>query len=81
MKKIKAAILDEKFATAQEDVLEHFDMARMVKIHAAAPAKPKRVQVDFPPWMVGLLDKEAIRLGVTRQALIKIWLSERLAQH
>jgi hypothetical protein len=38
----------------------------------------KRVNVDFPAWMVESLDKEANRLGVTRQSIIKVWLAERL---
>jgi hypothetical protein len=38
----------------------------------------KRVNVDFPVWMIESLDKEATRLGVTRQSIIKIWLAERL---
>ena len=38
----------------------------------------KRVNVDFPLWMVNKLDREAKRLGVTRQSIIKIWLAERL---
>ena len=42
--------------------------------------KQKRVNVDFPKWMVNQLDKEARRVGVTRQSIIKIWLAERLAQ-
>ena len=40
----------------------------------------KRVNVDFPLWMVNQLDSEARRVGVTRQSIIKIWLAERLAQ-
>ncbi|MFQ5635047.1 MAG: type II toxin-antitoxin system BrnA family antitoxin [Gammaproteobacteria bacterium] len=40
----------------------------------------KRVNVDFPTWMIELLDKEAGRLGVTRQSIIKVWLAERLEQ-
>jgi hypothetical protein len=40
----------------------------------------KRVNVDFPTWMIEMLDKEAGRLGVTRQSIIKIWLAERLEQ-
>ncbi|MBI5245058.1 MAG: BrnT family toxin [Elusimicrobia bacterium] len=39
---------------------------------------PKRVNVDFPAWMIHSLDKEANRLGVTRQSIIKVWISERL---
>ena len=40
----------------------------------------KRVNVDFPKWMVTQLDAEARRLGVTRQSIIKVWLAERLEQ-
>lgn len=40
----------------------------------------RRVNVDFPTWMIESLDKEAGRLGVTRQSIIKIWLAERLEQ-
>lgn len=40
--------------------------------------EPRRVNVDFPSWMVQDLDREARRLGVTRQALIKLWLADRL---
>ena len=40
----------------------------------------KRVNVDFPTWMVEMLDREAGRLGVTRQSIIKVWLAERLEQ-
>ena len=38
----------------------------------------KRVNVDFPTWMIDSLDKEAKKLGVTRQSVIKAWLAERL---
>ena len=40
----------------------------------------RRVNVDFPAWMIDSLDKEAGRLGVTRQSIIKVWLAERLEQ-
>ena len=40
--------------------------------------EPKRVNVDFPRWMVAGLDREAKRRGITRQALIKMWLADRL---
>ena len=42
--------------------------------------KQRRVNVDFPDWMIESLDKEASRLGVTRQSIIKVWLAERLEQ-
>ena len=41
----------------------------------------RRVNVDFPIWMVEQLDQEASRLGVTRQSIIKVWLAERLERH
>ena len=50
------------------------DLARAKR----ASLKPKRVNVDFPSWMVQALDQESDRLGVTRQSLIKIWIAERL---
>lgn len=40
----------------------------------------RRVNVDFPAWMIESLDREAGRLGVTRQSIIKVWLAERLEQ-
>lgn len=40
----------------------------------------KRINVDFPLWMIRLLDKEAKRLGVLRQAIIKLWVAERLQE-
>ena len=44
-------------------------------------AEAKRVNVDFPIWMVQSLDREARRQGVTRQSLIKLWLADKLCQH
>ena len=40
----------------------------------------RRVNVDFPSWVVEALDREARRLGVTRQALVKLWIAERLGK-
>ncbi|MCW9088671.1 MAG: BrnA antitoxin family protein [Gammaproteobacteria bacterium] len=42
--------------------------------------RQRRVNVDFPGWMIESLDREANRLGVTRQSIIKVWLAERLEQ-
>jgi macrodomain Ter protein organizer (MatP/YcbG family) len=48
---------------------------------ARRPAEEqKRVNVDFPLWMIQSLDREAKRLGVTRQSIIKLWLAERLKE-
>lgn len=55
-------------------MLGHLDLARAVR-----PAnEQRRVNVDFPVWMIDSLDKEAKRLGVTRQSVIKVWIAERL---
>ena len=40
--------------------------------------EPRRINIDFPAWVVEALDREARRLGVTRQALVKLWIAERL---
>ncbi|XTI73146.1 type II toxin-antitoxin system BrnA family antitoxin [Acidithiobacillus sp. AC3] len=40
--------------------------------------QPRRMNVDFPEWMIEAMDKEAKRLGVTRQSIIKVWIAERL---
>jgi hypothetical protein len=58
-----------------ESVLADLDLdgARRIRL------QQKRVNVDFPLWMVDELDREASRLGVTRQSIIKVWLAERLA--
>ena len=67
--------LDEIFDKGEEDILPYLDMAKAVRPGHQA----KRVNVDFPTWMVSRLDFEADRLGVPRQSLIKVWIAERLA--
>ena len=59
-----------------EDILDDLDLST-----ARRPGEEqKRVNVDFPAWMVAALDAEARHLGVTRQSIIKLWLAERLEQ-
>ena len=70
---MKAKEFDQKF-DAGEDVLEYLDLSNAKRTNQAQ----KRVNVDFPIWMIQALDREAKRLGVTRQSIIKIWLAERL---
>ena len=70
---MKAEEFDKKFDEG-EDVLQHLDISK-----ARRPVQEqKRVNVDFPLWMIQQLDKEAKRLGVPRQSIIKLWVSERL---
>lgn len=73
MKKISAKAFDAKF-DAGEDIDAFVDWTRMRRPGREA----RRVEVDFPDWMVETLDLEAERLGVTREALIKLWIAERL---
>ncbi|PIG95031.1 CopG family antitoxin [Gloeocapsopsis sp. IPPAS B-1203] len=73
---MKASEFDEKF-DAGEDVTEFLDLST-----AERPGHLlKRVNVDFPVWMIDALDQEASRLGVSRQSIIKVWLAERLEAH
>lgn len=72
---MKAKSLEKKFDEGK-DISQNLDLSK-----ARRPLQEhKRVNVDFPAWMIDSLDKEASRLGVTRQSIIKIWLSERLQQ-
>ncbi|MFZ0815598.1 MAG: hypothetical protein WAM78_08765 [Candidatus Sulfotelmatobacter sp.] len=72
---MKAKTLDRMF-DAGEDIVEHLDLSKARRVGNDA----KRVNVDFPVWMVKSLDREAQRLGITRQSLIKLWLADRLEQ-
>jgi biotin operon repressor len=72
---MKAKEIDKKF-DAGEDISKFLDLS-----HATRPGQEqKRINVDFPNWMIQALDKEARRLGVTRQAIIKVWIAERLKE-
>ena len=76
MKTIAAEELDRIFDEGNEDVLQYFDLSTATRPGRAI----KRVNVDLPQWMIDSLDKEATRVGVARQAVIKLWLAERLDQ-
>ena len=72
---MKAKDLDKKFDSG-EDITEFLDIS-----NAKRPGQDqKRVNVDFPVWMIHSLDKEAKRLGVPRKSIIKIWIAERLKE-
>ena len=70
---MKASEFDQAFDDGKE-VDEMVDWARARRPNV----ETRRVNVDFPTWVVEGLDREAQRLGVTRQALIKLWIAERL---
>ena len=72
---MKATTFDRKFSTGKK-ITDQLDLHKAQR----GGAESKRVNVDFPSWMVQSLDREARRLGVTRQSLIKLWLADRLGQ-
>jgi hypothetical protein len=76
MKKISitADELEKKFDAGEEDILQHFDLSNAQRPNL----EKKRVNVDLPVWAINGLDREATRLGVTRQSLIKMWIAEKL---
>ena len=70
---MKAKQLDKKFDEG-EDITKYLDVS---KAHRPEQEQ-RRVNVDFPIWMIHSLDKEAKRLGVPRLSIIKVWVAERL---
>ncbi len=70
---MKAEQLDEIFNSGA-DFLPHLDISTARRPNL----EQKRVNVDLPIWMIENLDREADRIGVTRQSIIKVWLAERL---
>ena len=72
---ITAEELDRRFDTG-EDISEFLDWDK-----ARRPGlEPRRVNVDLPAWMIQQLDQQADLIGVTRQSIIKVWLSERIKE-
>lgn len=71
---MKVSKLDKIFDENQDDVLDYFDTSKVKMINEEI----KRVNIDFPAWMVQSLDKEAKHIGISRQAVIKMWLADKL---
>lgn len=72
---MKAKELDSKFDRG-ENITRFLDLSK-----ATRPGhEQRRVNVDFPNWMIHSLDKEAEKLGVTRQSIIKVWIADRLKE-
>ena len=70
---MKADEFDRRFDGGEDiSAVVDWDSARRINL------EPRRVNVDFPAWMVASMDREADRLGISRQALIKVWIAERL---
>lgn len=72
---MKASEFDRKFDNG-EDITGDLDLTRIRR----PGLESRRVNVDFPVWMIQELDREAQRVGVTRQSIIKMWLAERLGR-
>lgn len=72
---MKARKFDSDFDSGK-DISSSLDLSKIRKPNQ----EQKRVNVDFPTWMIDSLDKEAARLGVTRQSIIKVWLAEKLEE-
>ena len=72
---MKAKEFDKKFDEGN-NVSKYLDLSKARRLEQ----DQKRVNVDFPIWMIHSLDKEAKRLGVPRQSVIKVWLAERLGK-
>ena len=70
---MKATEFDKKFESG-ENIIKDLDLKNGKRLLQ----EQRRVNVDIPEWMIKSLDKEAGRLGVTRQSIIKVWLAERL---
>jgi hypothetical protein len=79
MKALTAEQFDEKFDSG-EDVSMYFDFTKAVKLKDIdqLSTKTKKVNVEFPEWLLDTLDKEAHKIGVSRQSVIKLWVAERL---
>ena len=71
---MKAKDFDKKFDSGKTDIVDFLDVSTAKKPNQ----NQKRVNIDFPVWMIESLDKEASRIGVTRQSIIKLWLAERI---
>jgi hypothetical protein len=78
MKTITAKEFDEKFDNG-EDISENLDFSKATRPNALN-TDTKKVNVDFPQWVIEALDKEAKKIGVTRQSIIKVWIAERLKE-
>jgi len=81
MKTITAKEFDEKFDN-DEDITEYLDFSNAIRLKDIKRLKTetKKVNVDFPEWIIESLDKEAKKIGVTRQSIIKVWIAERLKE-
>ena len=76
-KRISAEELDRLFDEGKEDVLQYFDLSKARRPNL----ETRRVNVDLPEWMIAALDAEARQRGITRQAMIKTWLFDKIREN
>ena len=69
--------LDRKFDDGRESILENFDLSNVKRVNL----QQTQVELSMPLWMIEALDREASRLGIDRQAVIKSWLANKLEEH
>lgn len=74
-KKITAEEFDRIFDEGKEDILQYMDLSSARRPNLEL----QRFDLDCPNWMITALDREAGRIGITRQSLIKMWLADRLS--
>ena len=81
MKTISAEELEKKFDN-NEDISEYLDFSKAMKVSDFEKQfnKTRKINIDFPENIIMLLDKEAKKIGVTRQSIIKVWIAERLKE-
>ena len=81
MKTLTAKEFDEKFDNG-EDIAKYLDFSNAIRLKDVKQLKTetKKVNVDFPEWIIESLDQEAKKIGVTRQSIIKVWIAERLKE-
>jgi hypothetical protein len=72
---MKAKDFDKKFESGEE-LTNQIDFSKARRVNQES----KRVNIDFPLWVVEQLDKQSKRLGITRQALVKVWIAEKLKE-
>ena len=73
---MKAKDFHKNFDDNKQDIIDDLDLSTVKRPNQSQ----KRVNVDFPSWVIDSLDREARRVGVTRQSIIKLWLVERLEE-
>jgi len=77
-KTITAKEFDKKFDNG-EDISEYLDFSKATRPNILN-TDTKKINVDFPEWIIDSLDREAKKIGVTRQSIIKVWIAERLKE-